>query len=94
MFQTLTNDVVNFEQLVPEISDRKIRGVHYLGSIQQMIYVMRIPAFCLCKNKGTGQLHGNHAADQRLCFHLIDSTIPLLFKSEVTSHLIIGLAKK
>ena len=38
---------------------------------------MRIPAFCICKNKGADQLHSNHAADQRFCFRYIDSTIPL-----------------
>ena len=30
--------------------------------------VMRKPAFCICENKGTDQLHGNRAAHQRLCF--------------------------
>ena len=38
---------------------------------------MRNPAFCLCENKD--------AADQRLCFHYMDSTIPLLSKSEISS---------
>ena len=38
--------------------------------------VMRKPAFCICKNKG---------ADQRLCFHYIDSTIPILSSIEVSS---------
>ena len=33
--------------------------------------VMRKPAFCICKNKGTNQLHGNWAADQRICYHYI-----------------------
>ena len=32
----------------------------------------------LCRNKGTDQLRCYHAADQRLCFHYIDSKIPLL----------------
>ena len=41
---------------------------------------MRKAAFCICKNKGSDQLHSNCAADQRLCFCLIDSTIPLLPK--------------
>ena len=31
--------------------------------------VVRKPAFCICENKDTDQLHGNHVADQRLCFH-------------------------
>ena len=36
-------------------------------------------------NKDADQLHGNREADQRLCFHYIDSTIPLLSKSEISS---------
>ena len=43
---------------------------------------MRKPAFCICENKDTDQLHGNREADQRLCFPYIDSTIPLLPKYE------------
>ena len=39
---------------------------------------MRKPAFCICKNKDADQLPGNREADQRLCFHYIDGTIPLL----------------
>ena len=39
---------------------------------------MRKPAFCICENKDADQLHGNHKADQRLCFRYIDSTNPLL----------------
>ena len=31
----------------------------------------------VCENKGAGQLRGNSAADQRLCFRYIDNTIPL-----------------
>ena len=46
---------------------------------------MRKPAFCLCENKDTDQLRGNHEADQRLCFRYIDSTIPLLSKSKISS---------
>ena len=44
--------------------------------------------FCICKNsknKGADQLHGNLAADQCLCFRLIDSTILLLPISEISS---------
>ena len=39
---------------------------------------MKKTDFCLCKNKDTYQLC---TADQ----HLMDSTIPLLFKSEISS---------
>ena len=44
---------------------------------------MRKPDFCICKNKDADQLRGNREADQRLCFRYIDSTIPLLSKSEI-----------
>ena len=44
---------------------------------------MRKPTICICQNKGTDQLRGNHVADQRLCFRYTDSTIPLL-KSRIS----------
>ena len=47
--------------------------------------VMKKPAFCLCENKGADQLRGYHEADQRLCFSHMDSAIPLLSKSEISS---------
>ena len=47
--------------------------------------VMRKPDFCICENKDADQLHGYHEADQRLCFHYTNSTIPLLPKSEISS---------
>ena len=43
------------------------------------------PALSICENKAADQLHSNCAADQRLCFRYIDSTIPLLSKSEISS---------
>ena len=46
---------------------------------------MRKPTFCICENKDADQLRGNREADQRLCFRYIDSTIPLLSKSEISS---------
>ena len=39
----------------------------------------------ICKNKGADQLHGNHTADQRFCFHYLDSTNPFLLKLEILS---------
>ena len=45
---------------------------------------MRKPTFCICENKDAAQLRGNCEADQRLCFRCIDSTIPLLSKSEIS----------
>ena len=46
---------------------------------------VRKHAFCICENNGADQLRANRAADQRLCFHYMDSTIPLLPKSEISS---------
>ena len=46
---------------------------------------MRKPTFCICENKNADQLRGNREADQRLCFRYIDSIIPLLSKSEISS---------
>ena len=51
-----------------------------------MSRIKRKPTFCICKNKDADQLRGNCKADQHLCFHYTDSTIPLLSKSE--SHLL------
>ena len=45
---------------------------------------MRKPDFCICENKDADQLRGNRETDQRLCFHYMDSTIPLLSKSEIS----------
>ena len=39
---------------------------------------MRKPVFCICVNKSTDRLCGNGAADERICFCCIDSTIILL----------------
>ena len=51
-----------------------------------MSRVVRKPDFCICENKDADQLRGNREADQRLCFRYTDSTIPLLSKSEISSH--------
>ena len=40
---------------------------------------------CICENKGTDQLRGYCTADQRLCCCYLDSTIPLLPKSKLSS---------
>ena len=41
--------------------------------------------FCICENKDADQLRGYREADQRLCFRHMDSAIPLLSKSEISS---------
>ena len=50
-----------------------------------MSLVLRKPGFYICENKEADQLRGNREADQRLCFRYLDSTIPLLSKSEISS---------
>ena len=50
-----------------------------------MSRVMRKPTIRICENKDADQLRGNREADQRLCFRYIDSTVPLLSKSEISS---------
>ena len=40
---------------------------------------------CICENKEADQLRSNREANQRLCFRYMDSTIPLLSKSEISS---------
>ena len=37
------------------------------------------------ENKAADQLCGNRTADQRLCFHFLDSTFPLLSISEISN---------
>ena len=50
-----------------------------------MSLIMRKPDFCIRENKDADQLRGNRESDQRLCFRYMDSTIPLLSKSEISS---------
>ena len=51
----------------------------------QLSLVMRKSAFCICENKDADQLRSTCAADQRLCFRYMDSTIPLLSKAEISN---------
>ena len=50
-----------------------------------MSRLMRNPTICICEIKDADQLRGNREADQRICFRYMDSTIPLLHKSEISS---------
>ena len=43
------------------------------------------PTICICENKDADQLRGYCEADQRLCFHYRDSTIPLLSTYKISS---------
>ena len=49
-----------------------------------MSHDVRKPDFCICENKDADQLRGGCEADQRLCYRHLDSTIPLLSKSEIS----------
>ena len=60
-------------------------GPAYNMGHSNMSLVVRKPAFCICENKDADQLRGNREADQRLCFRYMDSTIPLLPTSEISS---------
>ena len=47
-------------------------------------YVVRKPAFCICKNKDADHLFGNTAANKVLYFHYMDRTILVLPKSKIS----------
>ena len=51
----------------------------------KMSRVAKKPAFCICEKKGADQLRGNRAAEQRLLFRYVDSIIPLVPISEISS---------
>ena len=85
-------------QFFSETFTKKTQTVFYrLSSMKQSIChfkallkllhccVIRKPTFCICENKDADQLRSNREADQRLCFRCIDSKIPLLSKSEISS---------
>ena len=56
-----------------------------LKAINKMSRFMRKLDFCICENKDADQLRGDSEADQRLCFRYMDSTIPILTKSEISN---------
>ena len=66
--------VKSFDSIKPRVLSLK----------RNLSLVMRKLDFCKCENKDADQLSSNCAADQRLCFHYIDSTIPLLPKFEIS----------
>ena len=76
--------------LYSEKSTDKIIYIDFSFEHNQMLFfymsrIMRKPAFCIFENKDADQLRGDREADQRLCFRYIDSTIPLLSKSEISN---------
>ena len=46
---------------------------------------MRKLDFCLCESKAADQLCSNRTADQGLCFHYTDGTIPILLIPKISS---------
>ena len=52
--------------------------------ILQMSRLMGKPTICIGENKDADQLRGHREADQRLGFRYLESTIPLLLKSEIS----------
>ena len=67
------------DRLTPDKAHQGLKFLLYMSR------VVRKPDFCICENKDADQLHGNHEADQRLCFCYRDSTISLLPKYEISS---------
>ena len=57
---------------------KKDTNLHMSGNVRKL-------DFCICENKDADQLRGDREADQRLCFRHLDSTIPLLSKSKISS---------
>ena len=67
------------------LQDHWSSGFSYARSRFSYDAAMRKPTFCICENKDADQLRGHREADLRLCFRYIDSAIPLLSKSEISS---------
>ena len=87
-------NILKLDPTLPDCSDHSdphCRDVDYSVSsgailrMRQISLVVKKPAFCICGNKDADQLRSNCAADQRLCFRYMDSTIPLLSKSKIAS---------
>ena len=55
------------------------------GPVSHLRRVVRKPTLCICENKDADKLCGNREADKRICFRDMDSTIPILSKSEISS---------
>ena len=70
------------------LTRKPVLGVSDKGR-HKLSLVMRKPAFCICENKDTDQLPGNHEADQSLCFRYIVQFLYFLnSKFQTSSHLL------
>ena len=79
-FQCLESKFSSFLAVQNEVylMQLKMRSLH-------MSCHTRKPTICICENKEADQLCSNCTADQHLCFRYMDSTTPLLLKSEISS---------
>ena len=75
-FRSLDENVLRMSELASEGTD---------FSLKLLSCGMGKPTICIGENKGADQLRSNCEADQRLCFRYIDSAIPLLSKSKISS---------
>ena len=79
------NIFIDFDGCLFLVTSREIIFTNMRETKADLSRAMRKPTFCIYENKDADQLRGNREADQRLCFRCIDSTIPLLSKSEISS---------
>ena len=61
------------------------KGFKHYENYIEMSQCIRTPTICISENKDADQLCGNRKADQCLCFHYMDSTIPLLSLPEISN---------
>ena len=70
----------------PPVTELHLKTFHLTESLRyNMSRLVGKPTICIGENKDADQLRGNREADQRLCFRYADSTIPLLYKSKISS---------
>ena len=70
------------------LTEHDFQRVHQYQNIQKQRNLSRHtgkPTTCIGENKGADQLPRNSKADQRLCLRYMDSTIPRLSKSKISS---------
>ena len=84
LFRKLNSNSISPVKIVVNYAGRWVTDSKVAPQVK-MSLIVRKPAFCIYENKDADQLRGNRKADQRLCFHYTDSTIPVLSKSEIPS---------
>ena len=84
-FLNVTSYMIIKNKCTDHLCCREGRTVPLVVAAYIMSLVMRKLAFCICENTDADQLRGDRETDQRLCFRYINSAIPLLSKSEISS---------